>query len=65
MENYANFVYAALPYALIFLAVIGLAILILHLKMRHIENQPKEGREDGADNNSGSAAERINIIRRT
>lgn len=47
MESFANFVYAALPYALGFLALVGIAILVLHLKMRSIENQPKEGREDG------------------
>lgn len=64
MESFANFVYSALPYALIFLAVIGIAILILYLKMRNIENQPKEGREDGADNSGRSTTERIDIIRR-
>ena len=63
MESFANIVYAVLPYALIFLALVCLAILILHFKMRSIENQPKEGREDGTDNN-GRASEQIDIIRR-
>ncbi len=63
MESFANIVYAVLPYALIFLALVGIAILVLHLKMRSIENKPKEGREDGTDNN-GRTSERIDIIRR-